>query len=86
MMPDLNYEIEEVVTEGNQTFLTADATFTHTDSTFTRFGMAPPTGKRISYKIVMMYKVEDGKIISGFDLYDMYNRAKEMGMIQGVSN
>ena len=43
--------------------------------------MAPPTGKKISYKIVFKFEVEDGKIVRGFVLYDGFNRSKQMGMI-----
>jgi predicted ester cyclase len=81
VMPDLHFEIEEIISEDNQTVVIANGTFTHNDTTFTQLGMAPPTGKKISYKIVFMFEVKDGKIVQGFVLYDMFNRSKQMGMI-----
>lgn len=85
MMPDLRFEIEEVVAEGGNVVVFATGTFTHTNPTFTRLGMAEPTHKKISYKIVFKYTVENGKIVKGFDMHDMYNRCIQMGLIDRKS-
>ncbi len=85
MMPDLRFEIDEVIAEGNDVVLFATSKFTHTNPTFTRLGMAAPTNKEIAYKTVFKYTVGNGKIVKGFDMHDMYNRSIQMGMIEPPS-
>ncbi|WP_424961516.1 ester cyclase [Ekhidna sp.] len=81
MMPDLRYEIDAVIAEGNDVVLFTTGTFTHTNPTFTRLGLAQPTNRKVAYKTVFRYTVENGKIVRGFDLHDMYNRCIQMGVI-----
>lgn len=81
MMPDLRYEIEEVVAEGDEVVLFTTGRFTHTNPTFTRLGMATPTNQEVAYKTVFKYTVENGRIVQGFDMHDMYNRCIQMGVL-----
>ena len=81
MMPDLRYEIDAVIAEGNDVVLFTTGRFTHSNPTFTRLGLAQPTNNEVTYKTVFRYTVENGKIIRGFDLHDMYNRCIQMGVI-----
>ncbi|MEQ8626900.1 ester cyclase [Ekhidna sp.] len=81
MMPDLRYEIDAVIAEGNDVVLFTTGKFTHSNPTFTRLGLAQPTNKEVTYKTVFRYTVENGKIVRGFDLHDMYNRCIQMGVI-----
>ena len=82
LMPDLNYEIEDVIAEDGKVMVRATGRFRHTNHVPTRyFGEAVPSGKEVTYAIIFIYYVENGKIVKGWDLYDAMDRFNQLGVL-----
>lgn len=77
-MPDIQWKIEEDISEGNRIFVryTMEGTQTHP-----LMGM-PATGKRICVTAMNVYEIADGKIIREHGLPDMFTLLMQLGAIQ----
>lgn len=82
LMPDLNYEIEDVIAENGKVMVRATGRFRHTTRVPTRyFGEAAPSDNEVTYAIIFIYYVENGKIVKGWDLYDAMDRFNQLGVL-----
>ena len=75
--PDLHFEIEEMVAEGDTVVSRWTLTGTHTGSFL---GMAP-TGRAISVGGMSLDHLQDGLLVSGFDGWDNLGLRQQLGAI-----
>ena len=80
--PDLHYEEQEILSQGNRVVLIANVTGTHTG----KFFFVPPTGNRISYEAVHIHTVDsDGKIIEHKAIRDDLKFMMQLGLVKAGS-
>jgi C-1 hydroxylase len=74
--PDLHVTIEDVIAEGDKVWVRLRETATHTGE---YFGL--PTGNKLSYKVVAIWHIVNGKCIEGWIVYDQVDFLKQLGVI-----
>ncbi len=78
--PDVEYEVEDVIADGETATLRYTARGTH-DGEF--LGLEP-TGDRVSISGMEMYRVEDGKITEMWTSYDALGLFQQLGVVPPV--
>ena len=76
--PDLLVTIEDMIAEGDKVWVRLEQTGTHTGEFL---GLAP-TGKKIEYASVAIWRIANGKIVEGWGVYDYLDSYKELGFIE----
>ncbi len=80
-MPDLKYTLEDVIVEPGKAVLYTMGSFTHTNTFSTRhFGEAKANGQKVSYAVIFIYWISEGKIVKGVVLHDAITRYEGMGV------
>ncbi len=72
--PDLQVTVEDMIAEGDKVLA---LTGTHRG---THLGV-PPTGKRVTYQIISIYRINDGKIAAYWGLQDELSLKRQLGVI-----
>jgi steroid delta-isomerase-like uncharacterized protein len=76
--PDLHVTIEDIIAEGDKVWVRLEQTGTHTGE----FRGLSPTGKKIKYSTVAIWRVANGKIVEGWGVYDFVDYYRELGVIE----
>jgi hypothetical protein len=76
--PDFHVTIEDITAEGDKVWVRVKETGTHKGE---YRGLAP-TGKKITYTAVAIFRIVDGKIVEGWGVYDMLDFYKQLGVIE----
>ena len=80
--PDLHHEEQTIISQGNIVISVINVTGTHTGNFF----ILPPTGKKISYEAVHIYRIgEDGKIVEHKAIRDDLTFLAQLGVIEASS-
>lgn len=79
--PDFHYTIEDLIAEGDKVVVRATARGTHQDDVMTRLGKASATGKKITYAIIFIFSLVNGKIVESWDIYDDVTRLEQLGVL-----
>jgi steroid delta-isomerase-like uncharacterized protein len=74
--PDFRNNVEEMIAEGDKVVARLTYTGTHEG---TLFGI-PPTGKRIEYSGVAIFRIGAGKVIDGWVLGDTLALMRQLGI------
>lgn len=79
--PDMQLSIEELVAEGNKvvTRFTGHGTFQG------ELAGAAPTGRRVNVPIVMISRIENGKIAEDFEMWDQLAMFQDMGALAAIT-
>jgi len=82
--PDLHVTIEDIIAEGDKVCVRLKEKATHTGE---YRGLAP-TGRKLSYTVVAIWRIVEGKILDGWIVYDQLDFLKQLGVIeyQGFSD
>ncbi len=75
--PDLTKTIEETIVDGNTVVVPYTATGTHEGEIL---GVAS-TGTEIEVQGVFIYRVEDGRLVEGTDLWDAFGLLRQIGAV-----
>lgn len=75
--PDLHVTIEDIIAEGDKVWIRLTQTGTHTG----KFRGLRPTGKKIKYTAVTIWRIVDGKVAEGWGIYDQLDYYKQLGVI-----
>ncbi len=75
--PDLQVTVEDMIAEGDKVVAFKTLTGTHRG---THLGV-PPTGKRVTYQIISIYRIKDGKITAYWGLQDELSLKRQFGVI-----
>ena len=76
--PDLHVTIEDIIAEGDKVCVRLQETATHTGE---YRGLAP-NGKKLTYYIVAIWRIVEGKIVEGWGVYDQMDFFKQLGVIE----
>jgi predicted SnoaL-like aldol condensation-catalyzing enzyme len=78
-VPDFCATINQIVAEGDLVFVYNTITGTHTGEGFLGY---PPTGNRIEFDTVDMFRLRDGKLCEHWDVADTRALFTQMGAIK----
>jgi len=76
--PDWIETIEDVIAEGDQVWVRFTGTGTHKGAWR---GLAP-TGKKVTFKAVQMWRIVNGKVVSKDSIIDLLDALKQLGVIE----
>jgi predicted ester cyclase len=86
--PDLYDTIEDIIAEGDKVCVRAKVTGTHTGEwsillpNISRRVRLAPTGKKIKFAYVGIYRIVGGKIVERETVYDLMNLYGQLGVIE----
>ena len=75
--PDTHETIEDIIAEGDKVWTRIKVTQTHTGE---YRGLAP-TGKKITFTAVVIWRIVDGKVVESWGVYDSLDFLKQLGVI-----
>lgn len=75
--PDLTKTIEETIVDGETIVIPYTATGTHKGEILG----VPPTGNEIEVEGILIYRVEDGRLAEGTDLWDAFGLLRQIEAI-----
>lgn len=75
--PDLTKTIEELIVDGETVVIPYTATGTHEGEIM---GVAP-TGTELEVEGIFVYRVEDGRLSEGTDLWDAFGLLRQIGAV-----
>jgi hypothetical protein len=76
--PDLHVIIEDIIAEGDKVCVRLEETGTHKGE---YRGLAP-TGNKLSYTVVAIWRIVEGKIVEGWIAYDQMDFLKQLGVVE----
>ena len=76
--PDLQVAIEDIVAEGDKVCVRLHETATHRGE---YRGLAP-TGNKLAYTVVAIWRLVEGQIVEGWIAYDQLDFLKQLGAIE----
>jgi len=76
--PDLHVTIKDIIAEGDKVCVRLQETGTHRGE---YHGLAP-RGNKLSYTVVAIWRVVEGKIVEGWITYDQMDFLKQLGAIE----
>jgi C-1 hydroxylase len=80
--PDWYEAIEDMIAEGDKVWVRVKATGTHTGE-WNLFGvLLPPTGNKITMRMVFFFRIVDGKLVEGGEVDDQVDFFKQLGFIE----
>ena len=80
--PDYQDIIEDIIAEGDKVWVLGKVTGTHTGE-WNAFGITfAPTGKKITWTAVNIYRIIDGKIVERKSVRDMLDFLRQLGVIE----
>jgi len=80
--PDYSETIEDIIAEGDKVWIHFKVTGTHTGE-WNLFGIPlAPTGKKITYTGVGIWRIVNGKIVERRSVRDMLDFLKQLGVIE----
>ena len=78
-MPDFKYSIKQIIAEGNLVWMYCRVSGTHTGGEW--LGV-PPSGNRLDFDAVDMFRIQDGMIAEHWDVADTYQLFGQLGKIR----
>jgi steroid delta-isomerase-like uncharacterized protein len=80
--PDIQPIIQDMVAGGDKVAVRVTAAGTHQNT----FNGIPPTGKRMSWQEVHIFRIADGKIVEHWGEFDMLGIMVQLGVVQLPGN
>jgi predicted SnoaL-like aldol condensation-catalyzing enzyme len=78
-VPDFCYSFKGIVAEGDLVWTYSRTTGTHSGTPWLD---VQPSGKRLDFDVVDMFRLQDGKIIEHWDVADTYTFFTQLGRFQ----
>ena len=76
--PDFHVTIEEIITEGDRVWIRETETGAHKGE----YRNIAPTGKKVTFSGVDVFRIVDGKIAEAWHVYDFLDFYKQLGFIK----
>ena len=70
--------IEDIIAEEDKVWVHITETMTHTGE----YRGIAPTGKKITFPSVWINRIVDGKVVEGWEVYDLLDFLKQLGVIE----
>ena len=80
--PDIHRTIEDIIAEGDKVWIRVKYTGTHTGEFVFGKKRLTPTGKKIAFTAVQIYRIVDGKFIERWSVSDILDFLKQLGVIE----
>ena len=77
-MPDFSYTIKKIVAEGNIVMMHSTTTATHLGGWLGN----PPTGNKLNFDVVDIFRIENGKIAEHWDVADTLKLFTQVGKVK----
>jgi steroid delta-isomerase-like uncharacterized protein len=77
-MPDFNYTIKKIIAEGDTVMMYSTVTATHQGEWLGN----PPTGNKLNFDTVDIFRIENGKIAEHWDVADTLKLFTQVGKIK----
>jgi len=77
-MPDFKYSLKQMVAEGDLVWMYCTTSGTHTGGEWLD---VPPTGNKLKFDVVDMFRIQDGLIAEHWDVADTYSLFSQLGKI-----
>ena len=78
-MPDFRYSVKKIVAEGDQVWVYSTTSGTHTSGPWLD---VPPTGNKLHFDVVDMFRVENGKVAEHWDVADTLGLFSQLGKVK----
>lgn len=79
--PDWYEAIQDIIAEGDKVWVWIKATGTHLNE-WDLFGVSvPPTGNKIEMNMVFIWRLENGKLVEGWEIDDNLEILKQIGVV-----
>ena len=78
-MPDFRYTLKQIVADGDLVWIYCTTSGTHTGGEWLD---VPPTGNRLNFNVVDMFRIQDGLIAEHWDVADTYSLFSQLGKIK----
>jgi steroid delta-isomerase-like uncharacterized protein len=75
--PDLHIELEELIEEGDKVVARNTVTGTHLGE----YMGLPPTGKKVSYDEIFIFRFVNGRVAETWGVVDVLSQMKQLGVI-----
>jgi C-1 hydroxylase len=80
--PDWYEHIEDIIAEGDRVWVYVTATGTHTGE-WNHFGVSfPPTGNKVTMRMVFIWRVVNGRLVEGWEVDEDLDFLKQLGAIE----
>ena len=79
-MPNFRYTLKKIVAEGDLVFMYCATTATHTGGDW--LGL-PPSGNKLEFDVVDMFRIEGDLIAEHWDVADTYKLFSQLGKVKG---
>jgi predicted ester cyclase len=76
--PDIHATIDDIIAEGDKVWDRVTLTATHTG----KYRGLTPTGKKIAFKGVRIWRIVDSKVVERESFYDFLDFYKQLGIIE----
>ena len=77
-MPDFRYTLKKIVSEGDLVWIYCTTSATHTGGEWLD---VQPTGNRLNFDVVDIFRIQDGLIAEHWDVADTYSLFSQLGKI-----
>ena len=78
VMPDFKYTMKKIIAEGDIVMMYSTTTATHQGEWLGN----PPTGNKLDFNVVDIFRIEDGKIAEHWDVADTLKLFTQVGKIK----
>jgi len=78
VMPDFKYTMKKIIAEGDIVMMYSTTTATHLGDWLGN----PPTGNKLDFDVVDIFRIEDGKIAEHWDVADTLKLFTQVGKIK----
>ena len=79
-LPDFKHHIQDLIAEGDKVVLRVMDEGTHLGE----FQGVAPTGKKVSFSVIGIFKIRDGKIVELWEEFDMLGFLQQMGVMPEI--
>lgn len=80
--PNWHEHIEDIIAEGDRVWVYVTATGTHKGE-WNHFGVTfPPTGKKVSMRMVFLWRIADGRLAEGWEVDEDLDFLEKLGAVE----
>ena len=80
--PDWHEHIEDIIAEGDKVWVCVTATGTHTGEWNLSGVPLPPTGRKVTMRMVFIWRIDDGRLVEGREVDDALDLLTQLGVIE----
>jgi predicted ester cyclase len=80
--PDWHEHIEEIIAEGDMVWVRVTATGTHTGEWSLSGVPIPPTGRKLTMRMVFIWRLVNGRLAEGREVDESVDFLRQLGLIE----